>query len=179
MLLRSRTSLTDNLAAFAHVTKACDGWRQNRERQTFHGRPFIFVSALHLIIAPSLHPPLGASTHACLKTTNFVSRTHKLLIMKGSLSSLTPTDHITVAVCQFAVLSRLPIMRPLSDTWTQAIILEWRQNERGGVSTHQPNDFFYLTVYSGADQRKHQSSASLAFVREFTIDRWIPRTKGK
>ena len=26
----------------------------------------------------------------------------------------------------------------------------------------------YSTVYSGADQRKHQSSASLAFVREFT-----------
>ena len=25
----------------------------------------------------------------------------------------------------------------------------------------------YATVYSGADQRKHQSSASLAFVREF------------
>ena len=24
----------------------------------------------------------------------------------------------------------------------------------------------YLTIYSGADQRKHQSSASLAFVRE-------------
>ena len=31
----------------------------------------------------------------------------------------------------------------------------------------------YSTVYSGADQRKHQSSASLAFVRE--IHR-IPRT---
>ena len=28
----------------------------------------------------------------------------------------------------------------------------------------------YLTVYSGADQRKHQSYASLAFVREFP--RW-------
>ena len=28
----------------------------------------------------------------------------------------------------------------------------------------------YSTVYSGADQRKHQSSASLAFVRE--IHRW-------
>ena len=28
----------------------------------------------------------------------------------------------------------------------------------------------YLIVYSGADQRKHQSSASLAFVRE--INRW-------
>ena len=34
------------------------------------------------------------------------------------------------------------------------------------------------TIYSGADQRKHQSSASLALVREFTGDRWIPRTNG-
>ena len=33
------------------------------------------------------------------------------------------------------------------------------------------------TVYSGADQRKHLSSASLAFVcGELTGDRWIPRT---
>ena len=37
----------------------------------------------------------------------------------------------------------------------------------------------YSTVYSGADERKHQSSVSLAFVREFTGHRWIPRTKGK
>ena len=35
-------------------------------------------------------------------------------------------------------------------------------------------------VYSNvcSDQRKHQSSASLAFVREFTSNRWIPLTKG-
>ena len=32
----------------------------------------------------------------------------------------------------------------------------------------------YWTIYSGADQRKHQSSASLAFVREFTGDRISP-----
>ena len=31
----------------------------------------------------------------------------------------------------------------------------------------------YPTVYSGADQRKHQSSTPLAIVRE------IPRTKGQ
>ena len=37
----------------------------------------------------------------------------------------------------------------------------------------------YATVYSEADQRKHQSSASLVFVREFTGDRWIPRTNGQ
>ena len=36
--------------------------------------------------------------------------------------------------------------------------LQWRYNERDGVSNHQPH-------HSGVDQRKHQSSASLAFVR--------------
>ena len=35
----------------------------------------------------------------------------------------------------------------------------------------------YSIVYSGANQRKHQSSASLAFVRGIHRDRWIPRTK--
>ena len=37
----------------------------------------------------------------------------------------------------------------------------------------------YLTVYSDANQRKHQSSALLAFVCGIHRDRWIPRTKGQ
>ena len=37
----------------------------------------------------------------------------------------------------------------------------------------------YSIVYSGADQRKHIISASLAFVRGIHRDRWIPRTKGQ
>ena len=37
----------------------------------------------------------------------------------------------------------------------------------------------YSTAYSDADQRKHQSSASLAFVWGLHRDRWIPRTKGQ
>ena len=37
----------------------------------------------------------------------------------------------------------------------------------------------YSTVYSDANQRKHQSSASLAFVLGIHRDRWIPRTKGQ
>ena len=35
----------------------------------------------------------------------------------------------------------------------------------------------YSTVYSDIDHKKHQSSASLAFVRGIHRDRWIPRTK--
>ena len=42
--------------------------------------------------------------------------------------------------------------------------LQWRHNERDGVSNHRAHHSL-LTVFSGADQRKHQSSASLAFVR--------------
>ena len=37
----------------------------------------------------------------------------------------------------------------------------------------------FSTVYSDADQRKHQSSVSLAFVWGIHRDRWIPRTKGQ
>ena len=37
----------------------------------------------------------------------------------------------------------------------------------------------YSMFYSGADQRKHQSSTSQAFVRGIHRDRWIPRTKGQ
>ena len=37
----------------------------------------------------------------------------------------------------------------------------------------------YSTVYSDADQRKHRSSTSLAFVRGIHRNRWIPRWKGQ
>ena len=37
----------------------------------------------------------------------------------------------------------------------------------------------YSIGYSDADQRKHQSSASLGFVRGIHRDRWISRTKGQ
>ena len=37
----------------------------------------------------------------------------------------------------------------------------------------------YSTVYWDADQRKHQSYASLAFVWGIHRDRWIPHTKGQ
>ena len=37
----------------------------------------------------------------------------------------------------------------------------------------------YSTVYSDTDKKKHQSSASLAFVWGIHRYRWIPRTKGQ
>ena len=54
--------------------------------------------------------------------------------------------------------------------------LRWRHNEFDDVSNHQPHNLIY-NVYSGADQRKHQSSASLAFVR--WIHRWAVNSPHK
>ena len=48
-------------------------------------------------------------------------------------------------------------------------IIHWRHNGRDNVSNHQPHNCL-LNLYSGAYQRKHQSSASLAFVRG--VHRW-------
>ena len=57
---------------------------------------------------------------------------------------------------------------PLEQRWCYLIrilSLQWRHNGRDGVLNQQPSlTIVYSNVYSGADQRKHQSSASLAFV---------------
>ena len=49
------------------------------------------------------------------------------------------------------------------------VTLRWRHNGHNGISNHQPHHRL-LNRFSGADQRKHQSSALLAFVRR--IHRW-------
>ena len=50
------------------------------------------------------------------------------------------------------------------------LTLLWRHIGRDGVSNHQPHDCLLNRLDSGADQRKHQSSTSLAFVQG--IHRW-------
>ena len=46
---------------------------------------------------------------------------------------------------------------------------QWCHNGQDGVLNHQPH-VVYSIIYSGADQRKHQSSTSLDFV--WGIHRW-------
>ena len=73
--------------------------------------------------------------------------------------------------------SRRPFWRMSSDNRKriQNIALQWRHNGSDGVSNHvimgamasqiTRLTIVYSTVYSSADLRKYQSSASLAFVR--------------
>ena len=57
-----------------------------------------------------------------------------------------------------------------SEPCRQANPLEWRHNERDGVSNHQPHDCLLTRLLFRRRLKKHQSSASLAFVRG--IHRW-------
>ena len=52
--------------------------------------------------------------------------------------------------------------RTFDDVASIRYSLWWRHNERNSISNHQP---VYATICSDADQRKHQSSTSLAFLR--------------
>ena len=52
---------------------------------------------------------------------------------------------------------------------SQTRTLQWRHNGHDGVSNHQPHDCWLNRLFR-VDQRKHQSSALLAFVRG--IHRW-------
>ena len=84
-------------------------------------------------------------------------------------------------------LPRQNTIRPLSGLLKQSKqlqphFLEYHYDDvRMGAIASQITSLaiVYSAFYSGVDQRKHQSSASLAFVWGIHRDRWIPRTKGQ
>ena len=55
-----------------------------------------------------------------------------------------------------------------------SISLQWRHNERDRVSNHSLMIVYWSVNSVTNKKKKHQSSASLAFVRELTGHRWIP-----
>ena len=55
--------------------------------------------------------------------------------------------------------------------------LQWRHNGWKGLSNHQRLYCLLIGTHSGTDQRKHQSSASPAFVRG--IHRWLVNSPHK
>ena len=102
-----------------------------------------------------------------------------------SRSKVTAADNCLGSICliikhrfQYLIISWLTrgsldkmvdiLPMPSSNKTISPNSLLWRHNKRDGISNHQPH--VYSTVYSGTVERKHQSSTSLAFVRE--IHQW-------
>ena len=73
-----------------------------------------------------------------------------------------------LVICKIAVI----LLRPQICHYSDAIMTT-RASQISSLAV------VYSTVYSDADQRKHQNSAPLAFVWGIHRDRWIPRTKGQ
>ena len=72
----------------------------------------------------------------------------------------------------------VPSIQPCDLTLQTSVPLHWRHNGCDCVSNHQPHDCLLNRLFRRRSrQRKHQSSASLAFVRG--IHRWIPGTNGQ
>ena len=65
----------------------------------------------------------------------------------------------------FLMVALLPLGQSY---WGILLSLQWRHDGRGDVSNHRRSDCLLNRLF-GNDHRKDQSSASLAFVRKFTV----------
>ena len=84
-------------------------------------------------------------------------------MIKFWLASRATDLHLSCRCCGMCKTVTINIHH-LRKTHRIAKSLRWRHDGRDSISNYQPHDCL-LTVYSDADQRKYQSSASLAFVR--------------
>ena len=140
-----------------------------RDSERIHGGPSADVSALesqHQRYYEEPHNPMDrgdcqGSLHSSWSRVRPCDGTwgESPFSVMGIQLSGSPTWHPVSGVLE--VIWGLP---EIVSTWHGLYPLQWRHNEGDSVSNHQPHDC-YSTVYSGVDQRKHQSSASLAFVQ--------------
>ena len=57
--------------------------------------------------------------------------------------------------------------------------LQWRHNERDGISNHQPNDCLLNCLFKAQIKENIKAPRHWPLYAEFTDNRWIPRTKGQ
>ena len=57
--------------------------------------------------------------------------------------------------------------------------LQWRHNERDGISNHQPNDCLLNPLFKAQIEENTKVPPLLAFEGEFAGDRFIPYSKGQ
>ena len=57
--------------------------------------------------------------------------------------------------------------------------LQWRHNERDGVSNHKPHDCLLNRLFKAKIKENIKAPRHWPLWGEFTGNRWIPRTKGQ
>ena len=61
----------------------------------------------------------------------------------------------------------------------QHIALQWRHNERDGVSNHQPHDYILNPVLKAKIKENVKDPWYWLLWGKFTGDQWLPRIKGQ
>ena len=96
---------------------------------------------------------------------------------------MTPSSEwFNCLVCQpiLCLSAAINKRRQLLDQVVQILFHHFNDVTMSSIASHITSlTVVYSPVYSDADQRKHQSSASLAFVWGIHRDRWITRIKGQ
>ena len=75
-------------------------------------------------------------------------------------------------------LSSVPYYKIRSDPKI-TVLFQWRHNERDGVSNHQPRDCLLNGLFKAQIKENIKAPRHWLLWGEFTVDRWIPRTKGQ
>ena len=103
---------------------------------------------------------------------------------KSPRGAQTVTVKSSVSESLFVLLAVVPQMNINSPIWYcwnngQEVFqtLQWRHNGCDGVSNHQPHDCLLNRLFRRRSKKKSQLHWPLC--REFSGDRWIPRTKGQ
>ena len=79
-------------------------------------------------------------------------------------------SHVTSLLC---VIERYPAHLAVKTA------LQWRHNERDGVSNHQSKDCLLYRLFRRRSKKKIKAPRHWPLWGEFIGDRWIPRTKGQ
>ena len=133
---------------------------QTRRIQTYHG----FQTWLIVTLCKHMIPLWGT----LLLVTCIESSSHKCWVYWPFTVDVTPANFKKLIPVRYntGVIKTVHLQKHYNDVIMTTI-----------ASQITSLTVVYSSVYSDADQRKHQSSASLAFVRGIHRDRWIPRTK--
>ena len=77
----------------------------------------------------------------------------------------------------FKILGQMLV---LEYTLRESILaLQWRHNERDGVSNHQPHRCLLNGLFNAQIKENIKAVRHWPLWGEFTGERWIPRTKGQ
>ena len=107
------------------------------------------------------------------------ARTPPQYVPKQNRYTIQPKGPVIGNVVTHSLNELLAIWRLFLDSSQSHQTLQWRHNERDGISNHQPRDCLFNRLFKAQIKENIKAPRHWPSWGEFTGDRWIPRTKGQ